>query len=76
MIETTGLADPVPIVQTLIKSFDLQKNYFLDGVIALVDAVNGEKPLDAYPEALKQAAMAELIIPARLISLTMKQKLH
>lgn len=62
VIETTGLADPVPIVHTLINSFDLQKNYFLDGVITLVDAVNGGKTLDAYPEALKQAAMAELII--------------
>ena len=62
VIETTGLADPVPIIHTLINSFDLKKNYLLDGVITLVDAVNGEKTLDMHPEAVKQAAMAELII--------------
>ena len=62
VIETTGLADPVPIIHTLINSFDLKKNYLLDGVITLVDAVNGGKTLDMHPEAVKQAAMAELII--------------
>ena len=62
LIETTGLADPVPIIHTLINSFDLQKNYVLDGVITVVDSVNGGETLDVHPEAVKQAAMAEQII--------------
>ena len=62
VIETTGLADPVPIIHTLISSFDLQKSYLLDGVITLVDAVNGENTLNLQEEAVKQVAMAERII--------------
>ena len=62
LIETTGLADPVPIIHTLMTSFELQGNYTLDGVITLVDAVNGENTLDMHQEAVKQAALAEIII--------------
>ena len=62
IIETTGLADPVPVIHTLLNSFDLQKNYSLDGVVTLVDSVNAENTLDLHPEAIKQVAMAELII--------------
>ena len=62
VIETTGLADPVPIIHTLMTSFDLQGIYTLDGVITLVDAVNGENTLDTQQEAVKQAALAEIII--------------
>ena len=42
IIETTGLADPVPIIHTLMSSLDLQRIYSLDGVITVVDSVNGE----------------------------------
>ena len=42
VIETTGLADPVPIIHTLMTSLDLHRAYSIDGVITLVDAVNGE----------------------------------
>ena len=45
VIETTGLADPVPIIHMLMTSFDLYRIYTLDGVITLVDAVNGENTL-------------------------------
>jgi G3E family GTPase len=62
IIETTGLADPVPIIHTLMTSFDLQRCYTLDGVITLVDAVNGENTLDTQQESIKQAALAERII--------------
>ena len=40
IIETTGLADPVPIIHTLMTSLDLQRIYSIDGVITVVDAVN------------------------------------
>ena len=66
MIETTGLADPVPIIHTLISSMDLQRIYTLDGVITVVDATNGEKTLDLQPEAVKQAALAERIIISKI----------
>ena len=66
IIETTGLADPVPIIHTLISSMDLQRIYTLDGVITVVDAINGEKTLDLQPEAVKQAALAERIIISKI----------
>lgn len=62
LIETTGLADPVPIIHTLMASADLNLHYTLDGVIALVDAVNGEHTLNTQQESVKQAALAERII--------------
>ena len=73
IIETTGLADPVPIIHTLISSMDLQRIYTLDGVITVVDATNGEKTLDLQPEAVKQAALAERIIISK-IDLIEKEK--
>ena len=66
IIETTGLADPVPIIHTLISSMDLQRIYTLDGVITLVDATNGTKTLDLQPEAVKQVALAERIIISKI----------
>lgn len=62
VVETTGLADPAPIIHTLMRSFELHENYKLDGVITLVDAVNGSNTLDNHTEAVKQAAIAERII--------------
>jgi G3E family GTPase len=62
LIETTGLADPAPILHTLM-SDQLVTNYFrLDGVIATVDAVNGEYTLDRQFESVKQAAVADRIL--------------
>ena len=66
IIETTGLADPVPIICTLISSMELQRIYTLDGVITVVDATNGEKTLDLQSEAVKQAALAERIIISKI----------
>ena len=62
MIETTGLANPVPIIHTLMSSIDLIRIYSLDGVITIVDAVNGEKTIDLQEESIKQIALAEKII--------------
>lgn len=62
VIETTGLADPGPIQRTLITNLDLAKEAYLDGIVTLVDAVNGAKTLDAQFEAVSQAAMADLIL--------------
>ena len=62
VIETTGLADPAPILQTLMGDPLLLRDYQLDGVVTLVDAVHGMATLDEQPEALRQAAVADRIL--------------
>jgi G3E family GTPase len=62
VVETTGLADPAPILHTLMSDPLLAARYRLDGVVATVDAVNGMAELDGHEECLKQAAMADRIV--------------
>ncbi len=62
LIETTGLADPVPIVQTVVTDERLAPHYGLDSVVTLVDAVNGLAQLATQPESLKQAAIADRLL--------------
>lgn len=62
LIETTGLADPAPILFTLMTHPYLVMRYRLDGVVTVVDAINGEATLDAHVEAVKQAAVADRIV--------------
>ena len=62
VIETTGLADPGPILQTMLVDPYLARNTRMDGVVAVVDAVNGPATLDAQFEAVSQVAVADLII--------------
>lgn len=62
VIETTGLADPGPILQTLSVDPDLARTCRLDGVVTVADAANGTATLDAQFEAVSQAAMADLIV--------------
>jgi G3E family GTPase len=61
VIETTGLADPAPVIQTLVSDTLLGAQYRLDGVVTLVDAVNGNYQLESQPEAIKQIALADRI---------------
>src|SRR6516165_8268607 len=53
VIETTGLADPAPILHTLISDPLVAQRYALDGVVTTVDAANGAGTLDRQPEAVK-----------------------
>ena len=62
VIETTGLADPTPILATLMSDAVAASVYRLDGIITVVDAVNGMATLDAHPEALRQAAIADRLV--------------
>lgn len=62
VIETTGLADPAPILNGLMSDPIAQARYRLDGVVTVVDAVNGQATLDHAPEALKQAALADRLV--------------
>nr|WP_319513899.1 GTP-binding protein [uncultured Cohaesibacter sp.] len=61
-IETTGLADPAPILHTLITDGTLKQAFYLDGVITTIDAASGSSTLDAQQEAIKQAAVADRLI--------------
>src|SRR4051812_41628890 len=61
-IETTGLADPAPILHAVLAHPYLSMRYALEGVVTLVDAVNGSGTLDAHPEAVRQAAVADRIV--------------
>jgi G3E family GTPase len=62
VVETTGLADPAPILTTLMEGRGLAGRYALCGLIATVDAMFGAGQLDAHEEARKQAALAERLI--------------
>jgi G3E family GTPase len=62
VIETTGLADPVPVLATLMNDPVATSAYRLDGIVTVVDAVNGESHLDTQDEAVRQVAVADRII--------------
>jgi G3E family GTPase len=62
VIETTGLADPTPIVHTLIADPMLRHQVRLSNVVATVDGVHGSAQLDTHGESLRQAAMADRIV--------------
>jgi len=62
LLETTGLADPAPVLHTAMAHPYLVMRYRLDGVVTAVDAVNGETTLDEHAEAVKQAAVADRIV--------------
>jgi G3E family GTPase len=62
IIETTGLADPAPVLQTIMSHPYLLMRFRLDGVITVIDALNGLETLRAYPEAVKQAAVADRLV--------------
>jgi len=61
VIETTGLADPAPILHTLM-SVPVVGRYRLDTVVTTVDAVVGDDTLVAHAEAVKQAAIADHLV--------------
>jgi G3E family GTPase len=62
VIETSGLADPGPILAPLIQAPELTSLFRVDGVIALVDALQGSRELDRQRISVKQIALADRII--------------
>jgi G3E family GTPase len=62
LIETTGMADPAPVMYTLQYERFLGERYVYDGCIAVIDSVFGREQLDRHPEALQQAALADVIV--------------
>lgn len=62
VIETTGLADPAPVIHTLMADPRLDRRFMLGGIVATVDAVNGDHTLDTQLECVKQIAVADRIV--------------
>jgi len=62
VIETSGLADPVPIAYTLLADPVIQHHFRLGNIVTTVDAVTAGRVLDSYPESVKQVAVADRLI--------------
>ena len=62
VVETTGLADPSPILHTIFADPVLQHHFSVDLVLTTVDAVNGDLHLDHNPESVKQVTAADKIV--------------
>jgi G3E family GTPase len=82
VIETTGIADPAPILQTLATHALLAPLFYVVAVVTTVDAVNGLDQLGSFGEAIQQAALADIVIltktdlaPPGMVDL-LKQNLH
>lgn len=62
VIETTGLADPAPVLQSVLLHPYLSIRYLLDGVVTVLDAANGAATLAGHAEAARQIAVADRIV--------------
>jgi G3E family GTPase len=62
IVETTGLADPAPIMHTLMTDEHLLNRYRLSGVVTVVDSISGSSSLSRFQEAVKQIAIADQLI--------------
>ncbi|WP_051630457.1 CobW family GTP-binding protein [Afifella pfennigii] len=62
VIETTGLADPAPLLQTVLSDEEISTAFRLDAVVTVVDTVHGRAQLDMHFESVKQAAVADRIV--------------
>ncbi|MBB4197449.1 GTP-binding protein [Rhodoblastus sphagnicola] len=76
IIETTGLADPAPVLHTLMSHPYFLMRFRLDGIVTLVDAVNGAATLQNHPEALKQAAIADRLVLSKTDLLDSDERRH
>lgn len=78
ILETTGIADPAPIINTIMNDEKIARLYRLDGVVVTVDAANGHDTLDEQIDAVKQAAVADrlLITKTDLVEQDVSQKLQ
>lgn len=62
IVETTGLADPAPVLHTLMADPAVNHAFSLDGVVTTVDAVNGRATLARHAEAVKQVGVADVLL--------------
>jgi G3E family GTPase len=62
VIETSGLADPAPILHALMTDRDIAQHHRIDGIVTVVDALHGEAALDRHAEARRQVALADTLL--------------
>jgi len=62
IIETTGLADPAPVIYTLMEDFFIAERFRTDGVVTVVDSTHILMHLGSHPEPVKQVAMADRLL--------------
>jgi len=74
IIETAGLVDPAPVVQTFLTDGDIVENTYLDSVIALIDAKHIIAQLKASPEVEQQIAFADIVILNKIDLLQVGEK--
>ncbi|WP_445504266.1 CobW family GTP-binding protein [Microvirga sp. G4-2] len=66
VVETTGLADPAPIIATLLADPLLRHQVRVGNIVTVVDAVNGPENIDKYPESMRQAAVADRLVMSKI----------
>ena len=62
LIETSGLADPAPILHALMTDGDIARDHIIDGIVTVVDTLHGEVTLDHHVEARRQVALADTLL--------------
>jgi G3E family GTPase len=62
LIETTGLADPAPVLYTLLEDFFIAERFRIDGVVTAVDVTHADRQLGRHFEAVRQVAMADRLL--------------
>ena len=62
LIETSGLADPAPILQALMTDRDVAQRHAIAGMATVVDVLHGEATLERHPEARRQVALADTLL--------------
>jgi G3E family GTPase len=78
VVETTGLADPLPVMHTLTTHPSLARDFRLAGVVTVVDAFNGFATLDQHEEARRQVAVADALLLSKcdLVPMAMRERLE
>ncbi len=66
VVETSGIADPAPVLQTVISDPILTPRYKLNGLVTVTDAVNGRYQIETFPEAEKQVALASRLLISKI----------
>lgn len=66
LIETTGIADPVPVIQTIMQHPFLRTRFFCEGVVTVVDATMQVQQFALFPEAIKQISSADKVLISKV----------
>lgn len=72
LIETTGIAEPDPIIQSIVSNIELKEKFYIDSIICLVDSVNYLTDVEK-PQANKQISMADLVILNKIDKCTLEK---